>query len=395
MSQLAATSQIVGEDGRFNEFSLLGGPLHRLGSQLGLVRGGTNTVALGLVLGWVPWLVFLALAALEGDIQKFFSPTMVGGHVRLLAVIPLLFLCETTLDSRVRQFIKMIVRSGVAPVNVRPTLESEVRRATRWKDSWFPDIIALSATALLSVAAAQLHLSGTTASLEARALGDLPLAGLWYWIVCLPLCRFLLFRWLWRIALWWRFLWRLARLELHLVPTHPDGAAGLGYLEVVQTHFAPLVLAISILVAAGFTEEIASGKAVFEVIYPALAVTLVLDIVLFLGPPCVFAVKLRTCQEKGLSEYMELAADYVNDFERKWLGAASRREPFLGTPDLQSLADLSNSMGIVRNMRLAPISTRLFVTILAAALLPMIPLFLFKYPIAELVQKLFMKLVGL
>jgi hypothetical protein len=102
------------------------------------------------------------------------------------------------------------------------------------------------------------------------------------------------------------------------------------------------------------------------------------------------------CREKGLRDYMELAAHYVGDFERKWLGqASSGREPLLGTPDLQSLADLSNSVGIVRNMRMAPVSIRLLAAILVAALLPMLPLFLFEYPVAEMAQKLFMKLTGL
>ena len=62
---------------------------------------------------------------------------------------------------------------------------------------------------------------------------------------------------------------------------------------------------------------------------------------------------------------------------------------------LQSLADLGNSVGIVRNMRLAPVSIRLLATILVAALLPMSPLLLFEYPVAEVAQKLFMKLTGL
>jgi hypothetical protein len=44
------------------DLSLLGGPLHRLGCRLGLVRGGTNTVVFGLVLGALPWLALLALA---------------------------------------------------------------------------------------------------------------------------------------------------------------------------------------------------------------------------------------------------------------------------------------------------------------------------------------------
>jgi len=51
--------------------------------------------------------------------------------------------------------------------------------------------------------------------------------------------------------------------------------------------------------------------------------------------------------------------------------------------------------GILRNMRSVPVSTRLLITVMIAALLPMAPLFLFKYPIAELVQRLVAKLAGL
>ncbi len=394
MSQSAVASQII--DGQFSDFSLLGGPLHRLGMRLGLVRHGTNTLALGIALGLLAWLVFVALAALEGDRAKFFSLSVIGGHVRLLVVIPLLFLCETTFDAQAKEFIATIVRSGVAPRTALPELQAEIRRIARWKDSWIPDATSLAATALMSLFAAQLHLSGKTASFESsQTLSDLPLAGLWYWMVCLPLFRFLAFRWIWRLGLWWRFLWRLARMELHLTPTHPDGVAGLGYLGVVQTHLAPLALAISILVAAGFAEEISSGAA-FDAVYPATAIIVILDIALFLGPPCIFAFKLMECRERGLRDYMELAGRYVVDFERKWLGGASGSpEPLLGSPDLQSLADLSNSVGIVRNMRMAPVSIRLLAAILVAALLPMLPLFLFKYPVAEMAQKLFMKLTGL
>jgi hypothetical protein len=382
---------------RLEDFSLLGGPLHRLGSGLGLVRGGTNTFALGLALGLLSWTILLALAFIDGESQWLFSISVVAGHFRLLVIIPLLFLCETSLDPRMREFVRTIVRSGVVPENALPGLRSEVARTDRWKNSWWPDTLCLLAAVLLSLMAPQLHLSGKTATFDpSRALTDIPLAGLWYWIVCLPLFRFLVFRWILRIAFWWYFLWRVAKLDLHLLPSHPDGAAGLGYLEVTQTHFTSLVLAISIVVSASFAEEISSGKAVFEVIYPALALTLLFDLALILGPLSVFAFKLRACQEKGLRDYTEFAARYVSDFERKWLNpAASSKQPLLGTSDIQSLADLSNSFAIVRNMRWVPVSTRLFITIAVAALLPMLPLFLFKYPIGELIQKLFSKLAGL
>jgi hypothetical protein len=385
------------EQGNFEEFSLFGGPLHRLGARLSLVRGKTHAFALGLALGLLSWSILLALAFIEGVTPKLFSLPVIGAHVRLLVVIPLFFLCESLLDSRLREFVRLIVRSGVVPENTLPALRSEIARNGRWRDAWLPEIMCLLATAVLTVFAPQLHLSGATAGAgPIRAMDEFRLAGPWYWLVCLPLFRFLMFRWLWRVALWWCFLWRVARLQLHLVPTHPDGAAGLGYLEVAQTYFAPLVLTISAVMSASFAEEISSGVSVFEAIYPALAITLVADLALALLPPCFFALKLRACREKGLSDYGAFAARYVNDFEKKWLNASGTpAEPLLGTPDLQSLADLSNSVAVVRNMRTVPVSARLSITVMTAALLPMVPLFLFKYPIAELVQRLVSKLAGL
>ena len=48
---LGRVAWLMDEEGRSEEFSLLGGPLHRLGVRLGLVRGGTNSLPLGLALG--------------------------------------------------------------------------------------------------------------------------------------------------------------------------------------------------------------------------------------------------------------------------------------------------------------------------------------------------------
>ncbi len=227
MSSLAVESRSMEEPGRLEKFSLLGGPLHQLGRRLGLVRGETNTVALGLALGLFLWSIFLALALIEGVSDRLFSLSVIAGHVRLLVVIPLLFLCELSLDPRLEDFVSTIVRSGVVPGNMLPALNFEIARTVRWKDAWLPEAMCLLAAVLFSLFAAQLHISGKTAALDpTRTLSDVPLAGLWYWIVCLPLFRFLMFRWIWRIALWCRFLWRLAKLDLHLVPIHPDACRG-------------------------------------------------------------------------------------------------------------------------------------------------------------------------
>ncbi len=61
----------------------------------------------------------------------------------------------------------------------------------------------------------------------------------------MPVFRFLLLRWSWKLFLWSHLLWRVAKLKLVLMPTHPDSTAGLGGLEVVHRYFTPLILAIA------------------------------------------------------------------------------------------------------------------------------------------------------
>lgn len=375
-------------------FSLLGGPLHRLGARWHLVRGDTNTLPLGLALGWILWLVLVFLALAQGA-TKVFSLSVVAVHARLLLALPLLFVAETALDAKFREFVVLLVRSGVAGDRALPELKMAAGRLLNWKNSWVPDATSLAAAVALTLLWARMRLTGQSPHESSQALAAMPLAAAWYWFVCLPLFRFLMIRWAWRLAFWWVFLLRLAKVGLELQPDHPDRAGGLGYLEIVHTRFATLALAISIIVSATFAEDIASGKTSLNAIYPALLVTLFIDIVLFVSPLCVFAFKLRACQEKGLRDYTALSSRYVRVFDQKWIRGEGPQEPMLGTPDLQSLADLSNSVTVVRNMRLAPISMRLFVIIGVAALTPMALLLLFDYPLTQLAQILLRKLAGL
>lgn len=239
------------------------------------------------------------------------------------------------------------------------------------------------------------YLSGLTGGANPSAVGETTWTSQWYWMVCMPLFRFLLLRWLWRLALWCFFLWRVSRLELRLVPTHPDRAGGLGFLELVHTEFAPLVLAISATQSASLAQDIASGRMAYDAIYPGVAFVLLADAVLFVGPLYIFFLKLWRCKVKGMSDYSAFAERYVNEFERKWLGAdPAPAEPLLGSADIQSLADLNNAVGIVREMRLVPASPTLLMYLAVAALLPLLPLVLFKYPLADLLAKFFGRLSG-
>jgi hypothetical protein len=212
----------------------------------------------------------------------------------------------------------------------------------------------------------------------------------------MPVFRFLLLRWGWKLLLWSYLLWRLAKLKLFLLAIHPDSTAGLGGLEVVHSYFTPLILALSAIQAASFAEDISRGAMSLESVYPAFALTVVVDAVLFLGPLCFFSPKLWACQLRGRRDYGRLADSYVTQFDQKWVKSNdSPGEPLLGSPDIQSLADLANSIGIIRNMRLAPIGKRLLISYGIAAMAPIVPLLLLKYPIAELTQKFLTNLTGM
>jgi hypothetical protein len=70
----------------------------------------------------------------------------------------------------------------------------------------------------------------------------------------------------------------------------------------------------------------------------------------------------------GLSEYGLLAQRYVREFDTKWLrGGAAAGDEFVGSGDIQSLADLANSFDVVRTMRIALITKDAIVRLAAAA----------------------------
>ena len=382
------------------ELSFFGGPLHWLGRRLGLVRGGTNTVLLGLTLGTLGWGVLLLLALTEGYGAKVFSLDVIAIHVRFLVAIPLFFLCETWVFLQMAEFARYIVRSGLVPETSLPDLESDIHRVGRMTNSWLAEVVFLVVAFALPmiemVAQVPVGRTGSWVSILHSSGGAFTWTSGWYLGFCLPLFRFLVLRWLWRLGIWWYFLWRVAKLEIRLVPIHSDGAAGLGYLEIVQEEFAPLVLAISAIYSAEFAEDISSGAMAFESLYRLAPILMLPVAALFIGPLVIFSPKLWTCRWTGMSEYMGMASHYVTAFENKWIrNPEASGESQLGAADLQSLADLTNSVNVVRGLRWIPAGQRLVMGLAAALILPLLPLLLLKYPVNEVAARLFQMLTGL
>lgn len=380
------------------ELSLLGGPLHRLGRSFGLIREPNNTVPLGLALSLLAWGLLMLLGTLEGFAGKAFSLKVLGFHVRFLVALPMLFICETLVVRRMAGFAVYLVRSGLVPHTSLPGLSSAISTANRLADSWLAEffllIVALSAP-LSDAFAPVAGGTGSYAAMRNSALGS-TWVGAWHLWFCLPLFRFLLFRWLWKLCIWYYFLWRVKNLPLRLRATHSDGVAGLGYLAYVHEEFASLAAATSAIYAAQFAEAIASGTIAFERLYSLVPMVFLLAAVLFVLPLLLFFEKLYLCRWAGVSDYMTMASQYVDAFDRKWIRDSEQpEEDLLGTPDLQSLADLTNSLNVMQGMKLAPVSQRLLLMLAVSVVLPLLPLLLFKFPAAELAARLFQMIAGI
>jgi hypothetical protein len=82
-----------------------------------------------------------------------------------------------------------------------------------------------------------------------------------------------------------------------------------------------------------------------------------------------------------------LAFRYDRAFHEKWVSnAPAPEEPLLGTADIQSLADLGNSIDRVRAMNAIPFDRRLILHIAVMSALPALPLLFMLIPVMEILE---------
>lgn len=381
-----------------DDFSLvLGGPLYQL-----FIRAQLGTDTLGLVkrrimvfssFTWLPMLllsVFVGEAA-GGDIKVPFLYD-IDVHIRFLLALPLLLVAELVVHQRLKPIVQQFVSRGVVPPDALPQLQAIAGSAGRLRNSVLIEVlmIAMVFTGGHVLWSSQMALeTATWFSTLVDGQQQLSPAGYWYAYVSIPVFQFMLFRWYFRIFIWARFLWQVSRLDLHLVPTHPDRAGGLGFLAGSVAAFVPILLAQGVLLAGMIANRIFYEGATLLAFKPEVAAAVVFMLLLVLGPLSVFALQLSKCKRQGLLEYGALASSYVCGFERKWLrDPPPQDEPLVGSGDIQSLNDLAGSFEIVEGMRLFPFGKTAVLQTAIVTLLPVLPLTLTMISLEDMVKQL-------
>lgn len=352
------------------DFSLVkGGPFYRAERRLHLASPRPASVlwrALGFaLLAWLPLLIF-TLPQEGTALRSLFSGLQV--HVRLLLALPVLVAAEPYIDGRVTQAARQFLVSRLVGVGSRPAFERSARTAMRWRDSaWVEACLLIASFALSFVSRLDFHQGWAMAGAD----GHPSPAGWWYLTVSQPLFRFLMLRWVWRGVLWLCFLFRVSRLPLALLPTHPDLTGGLGFLPLCQASFAPVVFAQAVLLSAHTwdTQErgLASGPLPYLI---PLVVMAGLAVLAVFAPLAFFTPQLLKAKHRGDMAFSALAAWHSRQFERKWFPGRTR-ETLLGAPEFSSLADLGAAFKVAWKMRLFPWDQRSMLGFVAAALSPL------------------------
>src|SRR5882757_9165958 len=213
-------------------------------------------------------------------------------------------------------------------------------------------------------------------------------AGFWYVFVSIPILQFILLRWYIRLFIWFRFLWKVSRIDLNLIPTHPDRCAGLAFLGKSAYAFGPILFAQGAMLAGLVASRVLyRGESLlsFKLQLGGFVVFFVLAI---LGPLLMFTPRMAAAKRKGLADYAQVAQGYVDRFEDKWVLNTPPSEEVLGSGDIQSLADLNNSYEIVSDMRAVPFKLEDIIRLAAATATPLAPLLLTIFPLEELITRL-------
>jgi len=200
-----------------------------------------------------------------------------------------------------------------------------------------------------------------------------------------PLFFFLVLRWGWWFMVWAAMLFRISRLKLKLIPTHPDRAAGLGFLAIYPSVFSGLSFALSCVISANMLKDLALQERPPEIVWFAIAGWLGLNLMVFLGPLLAFSRPLFAAREQALLEYGRMATRQHLAMRRKWTGETTDGNP-VDAQTLPSLSELQTNVQAIRDMGYTPANRGTMVHIIVAAGLPFLPVVLKLVPLDNILK---------
>ncbi|MCV3739040.1 hypothetical protein OCK02_22970 [Rhizobium sp. TRM96647] len=354
-----------------------GGPFFELQKRLGLLRrDALNARRRALIYVAIAWLVPLLLALPDSLRLRPFGMTYVtdvGLWGRFVLAIGAVVLAEEQVEERLRVKLQHFKAAPLITPESMPAAARAVNRALRLRNSRIAEAVCLVIAYALSAWALRYELKGDSyfwAASSSEAGRHITLAGWWALLVSLPLFWFLVLRGFWRHFVWAQLLRVIARLELRLVASHPDGKGGLAFLADYPNAYMTFMFGLSCAIAASFGQHISAETLSVKMLTTVMGAWLVLVLGFFAYPLSAFARPLRRLREDTMLAAAALATQRQRQDERKILSrniaADGTAEPSADTdiPDPAKLFEAARKLkgGLLSRTAVLPLS--------AMALLP-------------------------
>jgi hypothetical protein len=374
-----------------------GGPPLRWQKSLRLIKSPTERCATKRALAsiavcWLPLAVMAPILAAFGHATALSFYTDVEVHARFLVAVPLLILAETRAIPPLGKVVRQFLSAGLVDESDRASYNKAVNSTRRLLESRATEVAAFLMAYVIAVILTrnlnQLETKPWYWTSSGPVLGLSP-AGLWHAFVSLPLLLLHLLGWLWRVILWWRFLRLMARLDLKLIPAHPDQAGGLRFVSASIRGFYLLAIAVGSIVAAAEIDLIFRNAITYPGFKkPAMGVVGFV-LLLALGPLLTFFARLREARAQGIFRYGALVRYIGAEFERKWLDRTVTFDASdLDLNDFSAMTDINQVAGNVYQMNAFPFGWRDVMHLILAALVPFIPVALMTVPLSDILEAL-------
>jgi hypothetical protein len=213
------------------------------------------------------------------------------------------------------------------------------------------------------------------------------LAGTWALFISYPILGYLTLLWIWRQAIWARFLRSMTLLNLRLIAAHPDHLGGLGFLEASLMGQLPFSFCLGVGLAGAIANRVFhEGQKVLA--YRFLAPVLIASALLIsVAPYFFFTPTLMRMRRQGMLRYGALARSVGEQFEQKWLDRAeSLDQDVLTAPDFNATGNLYAVAQNIEDIRVVPVGAVDVYVFIAAALVPCIPVVIGAIPFDVLVK---------
>lgn len=349
-----------------------------------------------LLLALLTWLPIVAWAALSGRLGDASAESLLrhyGVHVRCLIVIPLLILAEPMLQSELQSIAARLASTAFAEAPMRARFDAACAGVLRVWDASTPWLLAIGmALGWTLVDGLQQHAHAVAWALDGQ--GALGFGGWWFGYVVRPIFLVLLLGWLWRILLvgWW--FWRIGKLDLCLVPTHPDRAGGIAFVEKLPGAFALVALALSAQMGSRWAHEIVHHGASLAAYKQPVIVFAAVWTLLLLLPLFGLAPALGRVRRRSLAAYSALVGRQGRLVHQRWIdGVPVADEPVLDAPEIGPVADAAVLYDAVKNMRHAPIGKATLILIVVPLAVPLLLVAALRIPLKELLLDLLKTLV--